>query len=128
MTSSGQTAHLLEASVLDSCLPKFYRQLLIKYLISTRVCVAAAWRQSRRTHRQVSGRIQEDDEQRRRQTVVGLTAIGLDVGQHLREEEEEVKEVTSTRGTERSKVGSDSVVLVPGPASQVWTSETTTPL
>lgn len=38
------------------------------------------------THRQVSGRIEEDHEQSRRQAVVGLTAISSDACQCLRGE------------------------------------------
>lgn len=45
------------------------------------------------TYRQVSGRIQEDDKQRGRQAVVGLTAISFDAHQRLRWKEIEMKSI-----------------------------------
>lgn len=82
---------------------------------------------TRLTHRQVPGWVQEDDEQRRRQAVVGQLTICFDAHQRLWEKVRGV--VTGSCAAELMvKVESWSCGTVPGLACRVWTAQITTPV
>lgn len=59
------------------------KYLQVSYLLTLGCCRCMLGGRTRATYRQVSGWIQEDDEQRRREAVVGLTAVGFDAHQRL---------------------------------------------
>lgn len=77
------------------------------------------------TYGQVSGWIQEDDQQRGRQAVVGFGAVSLDAHQRLWLETEHSRSHNDLTGPHKP-VGPGE--LLPGPACQAWPAALTTPV